>query len=148
MASLMKQRIKRNMRGRSGAALVELAIALPILLLLTLGLIEYGWIFLCVSKINMAARQGVRVAVRPGATETQLNSNVSSMMNEAGMGSSGYVLTHTSLTVEVGQPVTVQINVNYGPLSLTGTSLVPLPTQLQGRATMAKEGEPPATPAP
>ena len=127
---------------RSGAALVELAIALPILLLLTLGLIEYGWVFLRVSQINQAARQGVRAAVRPGATEDSINSNVSSMMNQAGLGSSGYQLTHTDIGVAVGLPVTVQINVNYGPLSLTGTSLVPLPTQLVGRATMAKEGPP------
>jgi Flp pilus assembly protein TadG len=126
-------------KGRSGAALVELAIALPILLL-TLGLIEYGWVFLRVSQINQAARQGVRAAVRPGATEQQVTSNVSSLMSQAGLGNSGYVLTHTDLGVAVGEPVTVQINVNYGPLSLTGTSLVPLPTQLQGRATMAKEG--------
>ena len=129
-------------KHRSGAALVELAIALPILLLLTLGLIEYGWVFLRVSQINQAARQGVRAAVRPDATEAQINSNVSSLMNQAGLGNSGYQLTHTDIGVAVGQPVTVQINVNYGPLSLTGTSLVPLPGQLQGRATMAKEGPP------
>jgi len=135
----------KHRNGRSGAALVELAIALPILLLLTLGLIEYGWVFLRVSQINQAARQGVRVAVRPDATDDTITSNVSSMMNQAGLGSSGYQLTHTDIGVAVGQPVTVQINVNYGPLSLTGTSLVPLPTQLQGRATMAKEG-PPASP--
>ena len=128
--------------GRSGAALVELAIALPILLLLTLGLIEYGWVFLRVSQINQAARQGVRVAVRPDATEDSITSNVSSMMTQAGLGNSGYQLTHTDINVAVGQPVTVQISVDYGPLSLTGTSLVPLPTQLQGRATMAKEGPP------
>jgi Flp pilus assembly protein TadG len=140
MAAL--NRNKYRVRGRSGAALVELAIALPILLLLTLGLIEYGWVFLRVSQINQAARQGVRVAVRPDATDDTITSNVSSMMTQAGLGSSGYVLTHTDIGVAVGQPVTVQINVNYGPLSLTGTSLVPLPTQLQGRATMAKEGPP------
>ena len=138
----MRPSLKQKQPKRSGAALVELAIALPILLLLTLGLIEYGWVFLRVSQINQAARQGVRAAVRPGATEEQVTSNVSSLMNQAGLGNSGYVLTHTDIGVAVGEPVTVQVNVSYGPLSLTGTSLVPLPTQLQGRATMAKEGPP------
>src|SRR5205814_10356923 len=70
--------LPRCRAGRSGAALVELAIALPILLLLTLGSIEYGWVFLRVSPINQAARQGVRVDVRPDATADSINSNVSS----------------------------------------------------------------------
>src|ERR1043165_5683314 len=92
--------LNRN-KYRSGAALVELAIALPILLLLTLGLIEYGWVFLRVSQINQAARQGVRVAVRPDATEDSITSNVSSMMTQAGLGNSGYQLTHTDIGVAV-----------------------------------------------
>ena len=53
---------------RGGAALVEMAIVIPVLLLLTLGLIEYGWVFYKVSQLNQAARHGVRTAVRPDAT--------------------------------------------------------------------------------
>src|SRR5205814_7116285 len=62
-------RRRRIARGRrDAAALVEMAIAMPLLCMLTLGLIEYGWVFLRVSQINQAARHGVRVAVRPDAT--------------------------------------------------------------------------------
>src|SRR5437773_9736800 len=93
---------------RQGAALVEMAIVMPLLLLITLGLIEYGWVFLRVAQINQAARQGVRAAVRPDATDAQVTSNVSSMMNDAGMKNSGYTLTHTDLAVAVGQPITVR----------------------------------------
>jgi Flp pilus assembly protein TadG len=136
--------LKRNQRTRSGAALVELAIALPILLLITLGLMEYGWVFLRVSQINQAARQGVRTAVRPDATVQNIIDNVASMMSQAGLQNSGYTLSYTDLGVAVGQPVSVKIDVNYGPLSLTGGSFIPKPGQIQGRATMAKEG--PASP--
>ena len=137
---------KRTARGARGAALVEMAIVLPLLLLFTLGLMEYGWVFLRVSQITMAARHGVRTAVRPGATDADVTAAVSSMMTQAGLQNSGYTLTHTDLGVAVGQPVTVQISVDYSKLTLTGTGLVPLPTQLQGRGTMAKEGPPTTQP--
>jgi Flp pilus assembly protein TadG len=130
--------------GRDASALVEMAIAMPLLCLLTLGLIEYGWVFLRVSQINMAARHGVRVAVRPDATEQNVTDAVAMMMNSSGMKDSGYTMTHTNLAVGVGEAVTVHISVDYKKLTLTNTSLVPLPGAIQGRGTMAKEG-PPAT---
>jgi Flp pilus assembly protein TadG len=128
-------------QSRSGAAMVEMAIVLPVLLILTLGLMEYGWVFVKVSQINQAARHGVRTAVRPGSTEQNVQDAVSAMMlSDVGLQSNQYTLTYTSIEVAVGQPVTVQINVDYSLLSLTGTGLLPVPDQLQGRGTMVKEG--------
>jgi Flp pilus assembly protein TadG len=127
---------------RKGAAMVEMAIVLPVLLLLTLFLMEYGWVFLRVSQVNMAARHGVRAAVRPDATEQNVIDAVAAMMNDAGIKSTQYTLTHTDLNVTIGTPVTVQISVNYSQLSLTGSSLIPLPDKIQGRGTMSKERAP------
>jgi Flp pilus assembly protein TadG len=133
-------------RGRAGTALVELAIVMPILCLLTLGLMEYGWVFLKVSQINQAARQGVRVAVRPDATTEDVKAAVAAMMTQAGIRSTQYTLTYTNIGVAVGQPITVQVSVIYNKITLTGTGLVPLPDKIQGRGTMSKEG--PSTTAP
>jgi Flp pilus assembly protein TadG len=139
----MSRMMQRNNRDRCrGAALVEMAIVVPVLLILTLGLIEYGWAFLRASQINMAARHGVRTAVRPAATDTDVTNAVAWMMQQAGLQNSGYTMTHSDLNVATGQPVTVQIDVNYGNLTLTGTGFIPLPTQLHGRGTMAKERAP------
>ena len=143
--AMRKLKTKSRRGRRDGAALVEMAIVMPLLVLLTLGAIEYGWLFFRLSQINQAARQGVRAAVRPDATEANVFSNVDSMMHNAGIASSRYTTTHTNLAVPVGQPVTVQVSVRYAGLSLTGTSLLPLPGTVQGRGTMAKEG-PPAGP--
>ena len=137
----------RAWRGRRGAALVELAIVMPILCLLTLGLMEYGWVFLKVSQVNQAARQGVRTAVRPDATTENVKAAVAAMMLQAGIKSTDYTLTYTDIGVAVGQPVTVHVSVNYNKITLTGTGLVPLPDKIQGRGTMSKEG-PPTTAAP
>ena len=128
-------------QSRSGAAMVEMALVLPVLLILMLGLIEYGWVFVKISQINLAARHGVRVAVRPYATDDDVKTAVKDMMlHHVGLAESKYTLTFTSLAVEVGQPVTVHITVNYNQLSLTGTGFLPLPDKLQGHGIMVKEG--------
>lgn len=139
--------LKDRRQSRRGAALVELAIVMPILCLLTLGLMEYGWVFLKVSQINQAARQGVRVAVRPDATVDNVKNAVAAMMTQAGIRSADYTLTYTDIGVAVGQPITVHISVNYNKITLTGTGLVPLPDKIQGKGTMSKEGPPTTAPA-
>ena len=124
--------------------MVEMAIVLPVLLILLLGLMEYGWVFLKVSQVNQAARHGVRTAVRPESTEEEVTDAVTYMMTAAGIPASAYTMTHTEIDVEVSEAVTVQISVNYSAISLTGTGLIPVPGTIQGRGTMAKEGKPPA----
>jgi Flp pilus assembly protein TadG len=119
-----------------------MAIVMPMLCLLTLGLMEYGWVFLKVSQVNQAARHGVRTAVRPGATTDNVKSAVAAMMLQAGIKSADYTLTYTDINVAVGQPVTVHVSVTYNKITLTGTGLVPLPDKIQGVGTMSKEGPP------
>ena len=134
--------------GRRGAALVELAIVMPILCLLTLGLMEYGWVFMKISQINQAARHGVRIAVRPNSTTEEINSAVASLMTQAGIKAADYTLTYGTnvagnngiIDPPVGDPIKLRISVNYDKLTLTGTGLVPLPSTLQGYGAMAKEG--------
>lgn len=135
-------------RGRRGAALVELAIVMPILCLLTLGLMEYGWVFMKISQINQAARHGVRIAVRPNSTTEEINAAVASLMTQAGIKAADYTLTYGTnpegnngiIDPPVGDPIKLRISVNYDKLTLTGTGLVPLPSTLQGYGAMAKEG--------
>ena len=135
--------LSRRARGdRRGAALVELAIVMPILCLLTLGLMEYGWVFMKISQVNQAARYGVRIAVRPDATTENVESAVASLMTQAGIKSSDYTVTYSDIAVAVGQPVSVHVTVNYDKITLTGTGLVPLPDKIQGVGTMSTEGPP------
>jgi Flp pilus assembly protein TadG len=54
---------KRKASRSGGAAAVEAALVLPILLLVTFGGIRYGWFFLKAQQITNAARCGARTAV-------------------------------------------------------------------------------------
>jgi len=51
------------LRSESGEALVEMALVLPILLVLSLGMLDFGRAFHTKSLLDQAAREGARVAV-------------------------------------------------------------------------------------
>jgi hypothetical protein len=50
-------------RSQSGEALVEFALILPILLVLSLGMLDFGRAFHAKSLVDQAAREGCRVAI-------------------------------------------------------------------------------------
>ncbi|MDQ3216327.1 MAG: pilus assembly protein, partial [Actinomycetota bacterium] len=62
-----------------GAAAIEMALVLPLLVLLVFGIIEFGFIFNRYISVTHAAREGVRqlaVGVDPGTAAAQAESAV------------------------------------------------------------------------
>ena len=56
-------------RGERGQAIVELALTLPLLLLVVLGIFDFGLMFQRFEVVTNAAREGARVAVLPDYTD-------------------------------------------------------------------------------
>ncbi len=56
----------RRRSPATGAELIEMALVLPILLLLVAGIMDFGFLFLRFEVVTNAAREGARVAVLPG----------------------------------------------------------------------------------
>ena len=128
-------------RTYRGAAMVEMAIVLVLLLSLLFGVIEYGWILFKMGQINQAARHGARTAVRPAADDDEVADAVEVVMNSSTLSraKTDYRLTiYPSTNVEVREPVQVYVEVDYSTIKLIG--FVPTPEVLHGRATMSKEG--------
>lgn len=138
----MAMNTQNHRRDRKGAVTVEAAILFPMLLLLALGIIEYGWAFLKAHEISNAARNGARVAARPYATNSEVQQAVGSMLTNAGIAS--YTLTLTPNDVSSAPRaslVRVGIVVNYDTLRLGDKApLLPGPAQLSSSVSMAKEG--------
>jgi Flp pilus assembly protein TadG len=65
MSHLVKEnRSRRKRQGvRRGAAVVETALVLPLMLLFLFGIMEYGRYILCLQVVTNAARDGCRYAV-------------------------------------------------------------------------------------
>lgn len=121
---------------------MEAALVFPLLLLLTVGLLEYGWMFLQYQRITNAARHGARLGVLPDATNADVEAAIAALMDAGGLVGSGYTVTFSPANVaspEPGEALSVTINVLYENIDL-GMPMVPLPTNLEASVSMAKEG--------
>lgn len=130
-------------RSRRGTVTVEVALLLPLVMLLSIGLIEYGWVFLKVQQLNSAARHGARLASLPDATNSAVIAAITSEMEQSGFGGSGYSIQLSPADISgitSGQPVTVAVMVDYDQLTLTGMQMLPMPDNLHASVTMSKEG--------
>ena len=136
----MVRKLKKNRRG---AAAVEMAIVLPLLLMLTLGGIKYGWLFLKAQQITNAARHGARIGIREGATIQDAKDAIFIVMDSAGMGDIYTDQITQTDAVEPGLLPTLKVNVivdccDIDIMIIPG--MLPTPEKLIGTITMAKEG--------
>ena len=71
----------RRFRADSGAELVEFALVFPLLLLVVLGIVDFGFLFQEYEVVTNAAREGARIAILP---EYQSNAvlNVRTRVNQ------------------------------------------------------------------
>jgi len=67
-------RLRKRVRSERGAELIEFALTLPLLLLLVLGIIEFGFLFQEYEVVTNSAREGARLAAMiPSAGYTTNN---------------------------------------------------------------------------
>lgn len=64
--------MRRRIKNEDGQAMIEMALILPILLLLIMGIIEFGFLFSTRINMNNVVRQAVRTAVVSTASESDL----------------------------------------------------------------------------
>jgi Flp pilus assembly protein TadG len=121
-------------------AVIEAAILFPILVLIVLGMLEYGFLFIKLQGINNAAREGVRVAVREGATTGQVDAAITQAMTNGGM--STFSRTLPNVGAAPGTEITCTVTVQYTNIDIVHvlTTFLPHPTSLTGTASMLKEG--------
>ena len=79
----MTQRIRANAGSERGAAMVETVLTLPLLLLLSVSVYEFGRAFQHWQVLTNAAREGARIASLPGITDEVVEARVESYI-EAG----------------------------------------------------------------
>ena len=73
--------MRRRIRNERGAALLETAITIPIILLISVGIFEFGRAYQTWQVLTNAAREGARVAILSGTTDDQVRNVVTSYMN-------------------------------------------------------------------
>jgi Flp pilus assembly protein TadG len=148
---MVKQLLLRRVRSERGAELIELAIVLPILLLVFAGMVDFALVLQRFLTLNNAAREGARVAVLPGYTQTDVQNRVTQYVRE-GTGDAAASPTTAVTAVSIDPPgptpafpaaeVTVTLTHSYlflGPVSglLGGGSFSSI--TLTARSTMRIE---------
>jgi Flp pilus assembly protein TadG len=71
-------------RNQRGAAAVEFALIAPLLLVLVMGIIDFGWMLMKANLVNNASRDAARVASLSG-TYADIDSSVDAELASAGI---------------------------------------------------------------
>ena len=96
--------MRTRLRNERGAALLETAITVPIILLISVGIFEFGRAYQVQQVLTNAAREGARLAVIEGTSDEQVGKVVSKYMEDG------------HLPVDPGDPPTIKVvrNEPYG----------------------------------
>ena len=97
----MLRHLMRRGRHERGAAMVETAITLPLVLLVSVAIFEFGHAFQTWQILTNAAREGARVAVIQGSTNATVISRVQEYLT------AGLVASPGSAGVSINRSVTI-----------------------------------------
>jgi Flp pilus assembly protein TadG len=127
-------------RDRRGAAIVEFAIVAPLLFLLVISILEFGWAMMAQTTLINAAAEGARVGVLDGALVSDVANSVNQYLTAAGLPRVTPVVSPSPpSSATAGQDVTVTVN-----LPFSQVSLLPVPRwlgniTLTGTSAMRRE---------
>jgi Flp pilus assembly protein TadG len=104
----------RRFRSEKGAALLEAAITIPILLLISVGIFEFGRAYQTWQVLTNAAREGARVAVLEGVTDGDVRTRVNEYLNIGGLPSQpdGNIPINRSVPL-TGTATAAQVGIDY-----------------------------------
>lgn len=112
-------------RDYKGQSLAELALVMPILLLVLLGAIDLGRVFYYQVAITDAAREGVRVGSLPARTDGEIRSAVRNEVSSTFSIPDGNIAIDPPAVRVSGQPVTVTVSYDF-------TALTPVIDRMMG----------------
>ena len=107
----------RFRRDQRGAALLEVAMTLPIMLLVSVGIFEFGRAYQTWQILTNAAREGARIAVLPGTDDATVTSRVQTYMSDGQLsnpaGSSIVVTRNNTIAIGIGTATASRVTINY-----------------------------------
>lgn len=137
-------------RGEAGAELLEFALVLPAFLLITAGIVDFGFVFQQYHVVTHAAREAARLAIVPNTTDVAIERRVKAYVNAGGLtGLPSTSITSVEIPTQPGGPRYrgVKVTVTYpcqffmlGPIaSMVGAGI--LPPTLRAEAAMRYESQ-------
>lgn len=97
-------------KDEAGSEVIELALVLPILLLIVAGIIDFGFLFERYEVVTNAAREGARIGVLPGYSATDIEQRVRDYLDAGGLSGAAATIpapTYTTQLLPSGLSVSV-----------------------------------------
>lgn len=114
-SSTSKRRIGGKRADDRGAAVVEFALVLPLLMLMVFGTIQFGLLFNRQQALHAAAREGARVAALPSTTQTEISARATSALDGIPLAGTPTIAVVPNVTkpceARLGQSVVVTVSV-------------------------------------
>ena len=140
---------RRRRSGEAGVELIEFALVFPLLLLVVLGIVDYGFMFQRFEALTNAAREGARVASLPGYGQVDVEDRIASYLAAGGVptdaGNPAITVTPTTILNGGGTWAATTVSLSYDHDYLFINSLVGWfggalgPPTLFAEATMRNE---------
>jgi Flp pilus assembly protein TadG len=141
--------------GERGQSLMETALILPLILLVSVSIFEFGRLYQTLQVLTNAAREGARVAILPSATPSDVQSRVTAYLQAGQLANSNNatVSVNQNLTISIGATTAAAslVTVNYpfsfmvlnpvANLVVNGSTLGGAPLTLTGSAEMRNEAQ-------
>jgi Flp pilus assembly protein TadG len=141
------ERSARTDRRRAGAAVLELALTLGVLLTLTFGSVEFGHFFYLKNTMQGAAREGARAAIPPATSNTDVTAAVNASLVAAGLNPAQFTTevrvngtVANASTAATGQRIEVRVSATWGTVGLRPLGVLSTTKTVRGAATMRREG--------
>jgi Flp pilus assembly protein TadG len=108
-------RVRHIAKSEAGQAIVEFALVAPLLLMLVIGMFEFGRAWNVYQVITEAARAGARAAVVADASVTQdsVVATISHTLRRAGLNTQNANVSLTGWRAGTGTPASVSIQFAY-----------------------------------
>jgi Flp pilus assembly protein TadG len=131
--------VHKTNRKRRGAEVLEMALMMPLLLLLIFGMIEFGYFFYLQHNLQAAAREGARTGAMLNASDAQAVSKASAFLTAANLNPAKFSIASSTS----GDTVTVTVQATWGNVGILHLyPLIPISNSkvVRGAAVMRKEG--------
>jgi Flp pilus assembly protein TadG len=134
----MKRIIKKIFQSQKAQSMVEMAIILPVLLLILFAIIEFGRVLGAYMIIHDLAREGVRYGV-VGMSDADIKDHITT--NDSFLNITNADITITPVARVIGDPLTVRIEYEIDIITPIISSIVPDPMNLSAEYVMRIENK-------
>jgi len=102
----------KRFRSQKGAALIEAAVTIPMILLISVGIFEFGRAYQTWEVLTNASREGARLACLEGPTDADVRTRVNAYLTGGGLATlpDGNIVVSRAVTLGTSTGSRVQVN--------------------------------------